>query len=147
MREQDPRVPPEVEQYFIDLFSRAGELGGVMGGGGGGGGGGGARGAKRLKTLVEDRIIARTATPDDVEAQLSEAFPKAQRLPAPAEVLRVAIPIGMTGMQKVVVDVSRNATEQDGPNELLVRAYGKEGMLSRKPTSRTADQVAQILSS
>jgi hypothetical protein len=53
----------------------------------------------------------------------------------------------MTGVQKVVVDVSRNVSEQGGPNGLLVRAYGKEGVLSRKPTSRTADQVAQILSS
>lgn len=148
MAEQDPRVPPEVEQYFIALFSRAGAVGGTMGGGGGGGGGGGARGAKRLKTSVEDRAVASVvAVPEAVLAQLSQAFPKLQQLPSPDGVLRVAIPIGMTGLQKVVVDVSGNASEQGGSDGLLVRAYGKEGLMSRKPTSRTADQVAQVLSS
>ena len=143
MREQDPRVPPEVEQYFIDLFSRAGDLGDVTGGGARGG----ARGAKRLKTVVEDRIIARPAAPEDVQAQLSEKYPKAQRLSAPNDVLRMAIPIGMTGIQKIVVDVSRTDGEHGGSPGILVRAYGKEGLLSRKPTTRTADEIAEILAS
>ncbi|HEV7206787.1 MAG TPA: hypothetical protein VGN18_19440 [Jatrophihabitans sp.] len=142
MREPDPRVPPEVEQYLIDVHSRAGEMGGAVSGHGRAGARGGARAAGRLRTIVEDRAVPSAKTGAVAQAQLTESFPAAERLPAHADVLRLGIPVGLMGLQMVIVDIT-----PAGAGSLLVRAFGKEGLISRKPTARTADQVAQLLAS
>ncbi|BBH18579.1 hypothetical protein Back2_28660 [Nocardioides baekrokdamisoli] len=155
MREQDPRVPADVEQYLIELFARAGQLGGSIGGGvgaggagalGGGRGGakGGARGAMRLRTVVEDRGTVAPLTRDEALQKLTSAFPKLIPLPTADAAVRVAIPLGLTGLQQVVVDILVPASS-DGQQLPLVRTYCKEGLLSRKPAARIADQVANAL--
>lgn len=163
MREQDPRVPAEVESYLIGLYARAGQAGGGLGGAAGGGtagglggaaGGarGGARGARRLKTVVEDRTGVASEQADGLIARVGQAFPRAEVLAADDHMIRFAIPVGRTGLQHVVADITldyRRSPEQRTapPGGVLVRAYGKEGILNRKPTARTADAVLNLLAS
>jgi hypothetical protein len=145
VREQDARVPVEVEQYLIGLYARAGQVGGSLGGAGDGGARGGARGAARLRTVVEDRTVSTSTPGSGVPARVTEAFPQAERISARDDVLRLAIPLGRTGLQRIVVDVRLAGPTPEATQPVLVRAYGKEGLLSRKPTARIADQVAQLL--
>lgn len=150
MREQDPRVPQEVEDYLVGQIARAGELGGAVGGLGAGAGGrrGGTRGAQRLKTVVAERSgMVPAAAADDLASRVVAELPRAKQLEvtAPENVVRMVVPIGLTGLQRIIVDVS--ATPAGDSAEVLVRAYGKEGLLSRKPTERTAEQVWEALAS
>ena len=73
--------------------------------------------------------------------RLVAAIPKVRQLPA-VGVLRVAVPLGVTGLSHVVVDLTAGSPA----GETLIRAYGKEGLLNRRPTARVAEQIAQILS-
>jgi hypothetical protein len=142
MKAQDSRVPAEVEAYFIEIFARAGQMGGSIGGGLGGGRGGargGARGAARLKTLVEERSGTVPGDPEEVAARLTAAFPRAKRLPA-AERLRLAVPVGLTGLQQIVVDLE--LVELDvGSTSATLWGFGKEGLISRHPTLKVTDQA------
>jgi hypothetical protein len=150
MAAQDPRVPVEVEDYLIALFARAGQIGGLAGGavsagpagafgGGRGGARGGARAATRMKTKVEERSGNVPGTPDEVAARLAAAFPKAKPLPATGR-LRLAVPIGITGLQQIIIDLDLDLA-QAGPGSVqaLLRGYGKEGLLSAHPTLKTVD--------
>ena len=156
MAHQDPRVPVEVEDYFIALFARAGQIGGSAGGaigagvagafgGGRGGARGGARAATRMKTKVEERSGNVPGTPDEVAARLAAAFPRAKPLPATG-CLRLAVPIGITGVQQIIIDLDL-APAGPGSVQALLRSYGKEGLLSTHPTLKTTDRAWSAIQS
>jgi hypothetical protein len=140
VREQDSRVPPEVDQYLIELYARAGQIGG-----GSGGARGGARGAGLLKTVVEDRTGATAKPYSQLLAEVTAVWPRAKQLPAVGPALRIAIPLGVTGLAHIVVDIKPSDSASTTAAPVLVRAYGKEGLLNRKPTARIADHVAQVI--
>jgi hypothetical protein len=152
-----PGVPPEIEDYLIGLYARAGQLGGSIGGiaagavggpgaaaaGSRGGARGGARGAARLKTKVESHSGEVRGTPAEITARLAAAFPKAVPLPA-ADRVRVAVPLGLTGLQQIVIDLMLGSAQDgpDGPRVLITLCgYGKEGIINRKPTRTVTDQA------
>jgi hypothetical protein len=152
-----PGVPDQVENYLIELYARAGQLGGAIGGiaagavggagaaaaGSRGGARGGARGATRLKTKVESRSGEARGTPADITARLNRAFPKAIPLSAPDRA-RMAVPLGLTGLQHIVIDLILGPAQDapDGPRvPVTLRGYGKEGVISRKPTRTVTDQA------
>jgi hypothetical protein len=148
-REQDPRVPPEVEEYLVGLNMAAGAAGaklatpiGAFGGVSSShlsrrGARGGERGARWLRTLVEERAVPAGMSSEAVTAAVLAANPRATRMQSGPTVLRFALPLGRTGLQHVVLDVPLT----EGP----LRAFGKEGLLNRHPTARTADEVAAQL--
>lgn len=153
MRKRDGRVPPEVEDFLVGSIASAGALGGSIGGAVGAGGAGaaggkrgGARGgagaAARMRTVVADRSASAPLDRGSAWAAISAAFPKAGQLPADDSILRVVIPLGRTGLQQIVADV---AVGTHPPHVPSVRAYGKEGLLNRKPTARIADGLLQAL--
>jgi len=152
-----PGVPPEIEDYLIGLYARAGQLGGSIGGiaagavggpgaaaaGSRGGARGGARGAARLKTKVESHSGEARGTQAEITARLTAAFPKAVPLPA-ADRVRIAVPLGLTGLQQVVIDLMLGSALDgpDGPRMLItLSGYGKEGIINRKPTRTVTDQA------
>jgi hypothetical protein len=157
MSEASPEVPAEIENYLIELSARAGQIGGSIGAaaagaagspgaalaGSRGGARGGARGAARMKTKVEVRAGQAAGTGAEAAARLIAAFPKAKRLPA-GDRVRLAVPVGLTGLQQVVLDLELGL-EQDGaaiPHvHAQLRGYGKEGLLNRKPTRTITDQA------
>jgi hypothetical protein len=147
MSEAEPDVPAEIEDYLIGLSVRAGQIGGSIGGRAGAGGGarGGARGAARLKTKVEQRSGDAPGTAEQVIARLTGAFPKAKALPA-GDLVRLAVPLGLTGLQQIVLDAELGRpAESHVPVRL--RGFGKEGLISRKPTRTITDQAwAAIMS-
>jgi hypothetical protein len=156
MAAQDPRVPVEVEDYLVALFARAGQIGGSVGGAVGGGGAGafgggrggargGARAATRMKTKVEERSGDVPGTPDEVAARLAAQFPKARPLPAAGR-LRLAVPIGITGLQQVIIDLDL-APAGPGRVQAQLRGYGKEGLLSAHPTLKTVDKAWSAIQS
>lgn len=150
MREQDPSVPHEVEEYLVAANAAAGAIGGSLGGAIGAGvagaapagARGGARGARWLKTVVEERAGASPGTRDDVLQRVAAAFPQALELARQDDLVRLAVPIGRTGLQHIVVDLMLRSAA--GFTEVRLRAYGKEGLLSRKPTAATADKVLAV---
>jgi hypothetical protein len=147
MSEAEPEVPAEIEDYLIGLYARAGQIGGSIGGRAGAGGGarGGARGAARMKTKVELRSGDAPGTAEQVTARLTGAFPKAKALAA-GDHVRLAVPLGLTGLQQVVLDAEFGP--QAGSHvPVRLAGFGKEGMISRKPTRTVTDQAwAAIMS-
>ncbi|HEX3782776.1 MAG TPA: hypothetical protein VHX38_24180 [Pseudonocardiaceae bacterium] len=148
MSETELTMPPEVEAYFVNLFAEAGRLGGSIGGGGAGARGG-ARGGAIGARLARSRVCRRdgfvSGTADQVVERVAAAFPKAMRLDA-ADRLRLAVPIGLTGMQQVVADLifdSAPADESGVPVTLF--CYGKEGLLSRSPTAKTTEKLWSVI--
>jgi hypothetical protein len=151
-------VPPEIEDYLIGLYARAGQLGGSIGGiaagavggpgaaaaaGSRGGARGGARGAAMLKTKVESHSGEARGTPAEITARLAAAFPKAVPLPA-ADRVRIAVPLGLTGLQQIVIDLMFGSALDgtDRPRVLITLCgYGKEGILNRKPTRTVTDRA------
>ncbi len=76
--------------------------------------------------------------------RVAAAFPKAHELARQDDLVRLAVPIGRTGLQLIVVDLvlrSAAGSTEAHATEVRLRAYGKEGLLSRKPTAATADRV------
>jgi hypothetical protein len=156
MSAAQPDVPAEIENYLIGLSARAGQIGAAIGSAvtapiaGAGvsskaGARSGARAAARLTTKVEQRSGAAPGTAEQVSARLAAAFPRATALPA-GDHIRLAVPAGRTGLQQVVLDV-----EVGPPGEsqvpVVLRGFGKEGLISRKPTKTVTDQAwAAILS-
>jgi hypothetical protein len=147
-------VPAEIEDYLIGLGAQAGQLGGQIGGGAAGsltgvagtaaaasrgGARGGARGAARLRTKVEERTGDVRGTAQEVADRLEAAFPRAQPLPGSRGV-RLAVPVGMTGLQQIVVDADFTASG-DATVHVRLRGFGKEGLISRKPTRTVTDQA------
>ena len=55
------------------------------------------------------------------------------------DVLRWAVPVGWTGLTHVVVDVA--TTADDGEGHVVLRAFGKEGPITRHPTKQLADEL------
>jgi len=142
-------VPDEVEEYLVGIYAGAGAIGGSIGGGlgagaagrsGGGRGGarGGARGARRLRTVVEERSGHVDLTDASVRDRIIATLPRAERLPAD-DVWRITVPIGVTGLQRVVVDLHTSA--ESGGSHVLLRAFGKEGLVTRHPTRRTVSDL------
>jgi hypothetical protein len=153
MSEAGPEVPAEIEDYLIGLSARAGQIGGAIGSvaagsiagpgaaaaGGRGGARGGARGAARLKTKVELRAGDVAGTAEQVASRLTAAFPKAKPLAA-GDHLRLAVPLGVTGLQQIVIDVEFGL--DDGSRvPVRLRGFGKEGVINRKPTRTITDQA------
>lgn len=152
MREQDPRVPEEVEEYLVGLTAGAGELGGSIGGGfagagwagGRGGARGGARAGRRLKTALQERAGVAPGTREEVMDRVVAATPEAQELESSGDLVRFVVPVGRTGLQQVVVDLVFEAPTQppNGPGvQVRLRAYAKEGLINRKPSATVADRV------
>jgi hypothetical protein len=54
-------------------------------------------------------------------------------------VLRWAVPIGGTGLANILVDIDASGGESGG--QIVLRAFGKEGAITRHPTSRLADEL------
>lgn len=140
-KQQRPEVPAEVEQYLIGLYAHAGRVGGELGhwGGGGGGAAGAAFTAKRLKTKVEEHTGQVPGTVSEAVGRLTAAFPDAQQLPA-ADRLRLAVPVGLTGLQQIVMDAEFYPAGPAASNVRL-RGFGKEGVISRSPTRKVTDQA------
>ncbi len=147
MSAAEPEVPAEIEDYLIGVAVRAGQIGGSVGGRAGSAGAvrGGARTAARMKTKVELRSGDAPGTVEQVTARLTGAFPKAGALPA-GEHIRLAVPFGLTGLQQVVLDAEfGQPSESHVPVRL--RGFGKEGLITRKPTRTVTDQAwAAIMS-
>ena len=153
-----PEVPAEIEAFLIGLYARAGQIGGAIGGGaagliaghvgaaaraGRGGARGGARGAARLPTKVEERSGDVPGTPEQVVTRLTAAFPRAALLSAENHV-RLAVPVGVTGLQQIVIDLEIgpvDSQEDSGNIRVRLRGFGKEGPISRKPTRKVTDQA------
>jgi hypothetical protein len=148
MSEAPGQVPPEIEDFLTALFARAGQIGGAIGGGSAGSRGGargGARGAARLKTKVEERSGDVPGNADQVTTRLTSAFPKANRLAAGNHV-RLAVPLGVTGLQQIIIDAELSPAEGKSMHVLL-RGFGKEGLLSRNPTRSVTDQAWAAMTS
>jgi hypothetical protein len=143
-----PTMPPEVEAYFVNLFAEAGRLGGSIGGGGAGARGGargGAIGARMARSKVYQRDGLAPGTADEVVQRVAAAFPKAMELSA-ADRLRLAVPIGLTGLQHVVADLIFGPAPADQPGvPVRLLCYGKEGLLSRNPTAKTTDKLWSVI--
>lgn len=148
MSDTTSQVPPEIEGYLIDLSARAGQIGGSLGGGRAGalgGARGGARGAARLTTKVEERSGDVPGSAEQVTSRLMQAFPKAIPMVA-GDHLRIAVPVGLTGLQQVVVDAEFRPAD-DGHVHVLLRGFGKEGLINRKPTRAITDQAWAAITS
>ena len=159
MSETDHEVPAEIEAYLVGLSAHAGQIGGAFGsvaagaiggpgaalGAGRGGARGGAWGAARLKTKVEQRSGAAAGTTEQVAARLIAAFPKAIALPTAGRV-RLAVPVGVTGLQQIVIDAEFGPANESSV-QVRLRGFGKEGLISRKPTRTVTEQAwAAIMS-
>jgi hypothetical protein len=157
MAAERPEIPAEIEEFLVGLGARAGQIGGAIGGLGAGqiagvgagagarrgGARGGARGAARLPTKVEERTGDAPGTPDRVAARLIAAFPRATRLPA-ADHVRLAVPVGVTGLQQIVIDLELRSSDKQADSACVpvrLRGFGKEGLISRKPTRTVTDQA------
>jgi hypothetical protein len=160
MTDAQPEVPAEVENYLIGLGARAGQMGGAIGlaaagplagpgagaGAARGGARGGARGAARLRTKVEERTGDVPGTADQAAARLRATFPRAEPLPATGRV-RLAVPVGATGLQQIILDAEFSPAG-DATVHVRLRGFGKEGLISRKPTRTVTDQAgAAVLNS
>lgn len=142
MSADESEVPPAVEEYLIGLFASAGRKGGRLGGGAAGGSGGskgGAAAARRMRTKVERRSGPSEAFPPQVWERLDAEVPKRIDLERDGGA-RFAVPLGRTGLQQVVVELDVELVSSRGSRLTLV-VYGKEGLLSRKPTRATADRI------
>jgi hypothetical protein len=157
MPEKRPEVPPEIENFLIGVSARAGGIGSSIGGVAAGaiagpgavagarraGVRGGASAAARLATKVELRTGDAPGTAEQITARLTAAFPRATRLPAGQHV-RLAVPVGVTGLQQIVIDLEFLAAENqtgNGRTRIRLRGFGKEGLISRKPTRTVTDQA------
>ncbi len=146
MPDLQPEVPEAIEEFLIGLVARAGQIGGRAGGGTAGARGGergAARGARRQKTTVEQRTGDAPGTSDQVVARLVAAFPAATRLQA-SDHVRFAVPVGVTGLQQIVVDIVLGQPEVgSGGSRVHVQlcGYGKEGLINRKPTRTITDRA------
>ena len=102
-----------------------------------------------LKTLVEQRTGERSGVPAEFKQRVADEFAQAQTLPSDDDVWRIAIPVGRTGLQQIVVDLRLTRVAGADPPMTTIRllAFGKEGLLSRKPTAKTADRVWAALAS
>jgi hypothetical protein len=155
VKERDDRVPPEVEDYLVSVMADAGRMGGTIGGalgaggagalgGGRGGARGGERGGRRVPTVVVDRSGTAKVGPAEAFVAIQSALPKAVELPTDGR-LRFVVPIGVTGLQRVVVDVAYDSGTGREPFTVHVRTYAKEGRISRHPATRMADEVCAAL--
>jgi hypothetical protein len=88
--------------------------------------------------LVEERTGPLQLSEEQIRARVASAAPKAQEMPA-QNVLRWAVPLGLTGLTHVVVDVATTADKGEG--QVVLRAFGKEGLITRHPTKQLADEL------
>jgi hypothetical protein len=138
-RKQD--VPEVVEKYLIGLYGGAGRMGGAVGDGlpgAVGGGAGGKLAARMMRTKVERRSGEVPGTPEEVVTRVLAANEGAERLQADSVLL--AVPVGLTGLQQIVVDLRFGSAKEAGVH-LQVTGYGKEGLINRSPTRKITDRV------
>jgi hypothetical protein len=141
-------VPEDVEKYLIELYGNAGRLGGAVGTGREGaigGGWGGKLGARLLRTKVERRSGEAPGTPEEVVARVLAAHEDTGRLPAEDGRTRLVVPVGLTGLQQIVVDLEFGAATEAGVH-VQVTGYGKEGLINRSPTRKVTDRVWEAAS-
>jgi len=50
------------------------------------------------------------------------------------------VPVGATGLQQIVIDAEFGATD-GGCVHVRLRGFGKEGLISRKPTRTVTEQA------
>ena len=102
-----------------------------------------------LRTLVEERTGERAGAPAELKQLVKDEYPQVQTLSSDSDVWRIAISIGRTGLQQIVVDLRFTPVAGADPPVTTIRllAFGKEGLLSRKPTAKTADRVWAALAS
>lgn len=141
MAKQRPEVPADIEQYLIDLYARRGAAGGSLAawGGGGAGAAGASFTARRLRTKVEEHAGQVPGTVAQAAARLAAAVPVAQQLPA-ADNCRLAVPVGLTGLQQIILDAEFYPA---GPamSHVRLRGFGKEGLVNRNQTRRVTDRA------
>lgn len=150
----DESIPPVVEELLIDVMRSAGSFGGSAGGALGSGAAGSLTGgragaektARSMKTAVASRPAVFEGRPETIIESCRNALPRLQELAALDDRTRFLLPVGRTALQRVVVDViATNSAAEADRTRLVIRAYAKEGLMSRKPAQRIADQVAAIL--
>jgi hypothetical protein len=133
---QDPRVPYEVEEYLVGRNVIAGQIAAP----GRTGARGAERGARRIHTTVEERSGDLRLSDEQVGERVMNSSPDADQLPAEG-LLRWAVPLGVTGLQHIVIDIANDLAT----GQIVLRAYGKEGLISRHPTQRMADEIWSAL--
>ena len=141
-----PDVPEAVEKYLIGLYGNAGRMGGAIGDGlpgAIGGGAGGKLAARLMRTKVERRSGEVPGTPEEIVARVLAANEGAERLQADRMLL--AVPVGLTGLQQIVVDLEFGSATSAGVH-LQVTGYGKEGLINRSPTRKVTDRVWEAAS-
>lgn len=157
MREQDERVPVEVEEYFVGIYAGAGELGseigaeisGMINGGiarrshaGRGGARGAVWAARKLKTTVEERAGVLPGTPDQLRQRVYDAFTGLQTLRNEPNLWRITISVGLSGMQQVVVDLSLAPSSQfQLATDVRLLAFCKQGLLRANFAKQIADRM------
>jgi hypothetical protein len=148
------QVPQAVEEFLVSWIAEAGRLGGSVGAvvnpaASTGGARGGARGrgwaARRMRTVIAGREGPVIASANEALSCVRSQHPKAIELEGEGEVVRLVVPVGRTGLQRIVVDLHYPSDWQAG-KPVGIRAYGKEGLLSRHPTEKTAESVFFALS-
>jgi hypothetical protein len=133
--EQDPRVPAAVEEYLVGLFGPAAQ--------------GASSTARFMPTIVEERSGTTAMDLGPLLDRLGGQLSRFGVLGRSEHQLRIVVPVGITGLQQVVVDVllpaAPGAESDAGPGRrFYLRAYAKEGIVTRHPTVRVADQVQGI---
>jgi hypothetical protein len=60
--------------------------------------------------------------------------------------VRLAVPVGVTGLQQIVIDAELSPADNTHVHVRL-RGFGKEGLISRKPTRSVTDQAWAAITS
>lgn len=98
-----------------------------------------------MKTKSATKVVPFDGELSDVVARCRRHLPRLEEVPGPPDRVRFVVPVGRTGLQQIVVDVISGAPGAADESTMTVRAYGKEGLINRKPTMRTAAEVAAAL--
>jgi hypothetical protein len=130
------QIPQEVEQLLVGWIAELSDSMGVHSP---------KLVARRMRTVIAGREGAVTASANDALAFVRARHPDAFESAGEEEVVRLVVPVGRTGLQRIVVDLYYPRDWHEG-KPMRLRAYGKEGLFNRHPTERTAESVFLALS-
>lgn len=119
----------------------AGRLGGSLGGGAAGARGaasGAERAARKMRTVVAEHQGVLALSAGEIRARCIAAFDTTHPIEPEDAVERFVVPVGRTGLQQVVVDLLIEPISESEVH-VIVRAFAKEGRLSRHPAQSVAD--------
>jgi hypothetical protein len=98
-----------------------------------------------MRTVIAGREGPVIVSANEALSCVRVQHPKAIELEGDEEVVRLVVPVGRTGLQGIVVDLHYPSDWQGG-KPIRIHAYGKEGLLSRHLTEKTAESVFLALS-